>query len=95
MQINYSTDAFDSLIHLINFIESKNTKGAGIRWLNKYEVFLKKKLKTAQQIKLCNNETFHRLNLHCIHYHDWVIAFSIHNKDVLIEAILHKSRIND
>jgi len=35
MPINYTTDGFNSLISLVNFIESKNTAGAGLRWLNR------------------------------------------------------------
>ena len=42
MQINYTTDAFSSLIQLINYIESVNTQGAGLRWLKRFEFFLEK-----------------------------------------------------
>ena len=95
MQVNYTADAFATLIQLINFIEGTNTKGAGTRWLTKYESFIKKKLVQPQQIKLCHNRAFHKLNLRCIIFNDWLIAFSIHDKFILIEAILHKSRISD
>jgi len=95
MQINYTTEAFKSLIQLINYIEFANTKGAGLRWLKRFEGFLKKKLHTPSQIKLCNNATFNRLHLRCIYFNDWVIAFSINNDIILIEALLHKSRIAD
>ena len=40
MQVNYTIEAFTSLSGLINFIESKNTKNAGLRWLNRFEQFL-------------------------------------------------------
>jgi hypothetical protein len=95
MQINYTTEAFASLIQLVNYIESKNTQGAGLRWLKRFEVFLTKKLHTPSQIKFCNNETFYQLHLRCIYFNEWVIAFSIHEDAVLIEALLHKSRIAD
>ncbi len=42
MQINYTANAFASLASLINFIEEKNTAGAGIRWLQNYESFWEK-----------------------------------------------------
>ncbi len=35
------------------------------------------------------------LNLRCIYFNDWIIAFTVHVDFVLIEAILHKSRITD
>ena len=39
MNIDYTTEAFSSLIQLINYIESKNTQGAGVRWLTRFENF--------------------------------------------------------
>ena len=95
MQINYTADAFASLFGLINFIETTNTEGAGMRWLGKYEEFLQKSLFNPSKIKNCHNQTFKQFGLHCLNYNDWTIAFSIHDKHVLIEALLHKSRITD
>ena len=95
MQVNYTTDAFASLASLINFIEAHNTAGAGIRWLSRYEKFLQKTFTNAERIKLCNNSTFKKLNLKRIYYNDWVIAFSVNKNFILIEALLHKSRITD
>lgn len=95
MQINYTSDALASLIQLINFIETKNTAGAGVRWLSRYEVFLQKSLLYPSQVKMCHNETFKKLELHCLNYNDWTIAFSVHQNYILIEALLHKSRITD
>ena len=94
-EIKYTTDAFASLTSLINFIEAKNTEGAGIRWLEHYEIYFKKALVNATQKRLCNNAAFKKLNLRCIYFNDWLIAFSIHKDFILIEALLHKSRITD
>ncbi len=94
-EIKYTVDAFASLTSLVNFIEEKNTEGAGIRWLKRYEIFLKKALANAKQKRRCNNETFKKLHLSCIYFNDWVIAFSIHENFILIEALVHKSRITD
>lgn len=95
MQVNYTKDAFTSLTNLINFIESANTLGAGLRWLSRYEDFLQKSLIKPTQIKLCHNFTFNTMQLRCIYFNDWVIAFSVHPDYVLIEALLHKSRLSD
>ena len=95
MQINYTTNAFHSLTQLVNYIELKNKQGSGLRWLSRFENFLEKKLQSAFQIKLCNNTTFYQLNLRCIYFNDWVVAFSVHEDTVLIEALLHRSRISD
>jgi hypothetical protein len=57
MQVKYTADAFASLTGLINFIESRNTSGAGIRWLNQYENFLKKAFVNPGHKKICGNDT--------------------------------------
>jgi hypothetical protein len=95
MQINYTAEALSSLMRLVNFIEDKNTQDAGKRWLNKFELFLNTTLPNSLTISLCNNQTFKRFNLRCLYYNDWVIAFSVYNGDILIEALIHKSRIKD
>jgi hypothetical protein len=95
MQISYTGEALSSLIKLVNFIEEKNTQGAGERWLNRFELYLQTTIPYSLKISLCNNETFKLLNLRCLYYNEWVIAFSIHNEIVLIEALIHKSRITD
>lgn len=95
MQVNYTNDAFESLCGLVNFIEANNTANAGLRWLNRFEEFLFSALANPDKIKFCNNATFNQLHLRCINFNDWVIAFSIHTDYLLIEALLHKSRIRD
>ncbi len=95
MQISYTNDAYASLVSLVDFIEAKNTQGAGIRWLNRFEEFLTKSMILHLHIPFCKNETFRRLNLKCIQYNDWVIAFSETNEQITLEAILHISRISD
>jgi hypothetical protein len=95
MEIRYTKDTYRVLIQLINYIEEKNTEGAGLRWLGRYESWLLEKLTDAAHIKTCNNATLKRVGLRCLYYNNWVIAFSIHNEYVLIEALLHQSRIAD
>jgi hypothetical protein len=95
MQVNYTIEAFTSLSALVNFIEANNTPNAGLRWLNRFEDFLSTTLTNSDKITLCNNATFNRLSLRCVYFNDWVVAFSIHTDYILIEALLHKSRIID
>ena len=95
MEINYTRDAFDSLSALLLFIEKENTKGAGIRWLDKFESFLIETLPLNDVITYCNNKTFHQLKLKCLNYNDWIIAFTVNDETINIEAILHKSRLKD
>ena len=44
MEIRYTKDTYRVLIQLINYIEEKNTEGAGLRWLGRYESWLLKKV---------------------------------------------------
>lgn len=95
MQVSYTGDAFTTLTSIVNYVESVNTLGAGVRWLDKFELFVSTAFTNPSLINLCNNSTFNQLNLRCINYKDWVIAFSIDDETILIEAILHTSRIKD
>jgi hypothetical protein len=95
MEISYTAEAFASLVDVVNYVESMNTLGAGVRWLDKFEIFLNNSLPTASVVKPCNNRTFYELQLRCLNFNDWIIAFSLDNDNVLIEAILHSSRLVD
>ena len=95
MEIKYSAKALVTLVKLINFIEKKNTPGAGLRWAEKYNTFIREKFDRADSIKLCNNKAFYVRQLRCIYYNDWVIAFE-YNKDVIvIKALMHRSKIRN
>ena len=59
MQISYTGSAFESLVDVVNYVESMNALGAGVRWLDRFETFLDNSLKTASTLKLCNNKTFY------------------------------------
>ena len=61
MQVNYTPDAFTSLLGLVNFIEKNNTKNAGLRWLDRFESFLQARVTNPDLIKLCHNLTFAKL----------------------------------
>ena len=67
MRIKYSEDALEALVRIVNFVEKKNTQGAGLRWLEKFEYFLSVKLEHPQYISRCNNYTFKKLQLQCIY----------------------------
>jgi hypothetical protein len=70
MQINYTKKAFATLIQLVDYIGASNTEGAGVRWLNRYEAFLEKKLLNPEEIRICNNLTFNKFDLRFIYFND-------------------------
>ncbi|MEP7168769.1 MAG: hypothetical protein ABI855_05310, partial [Bacteroidota bacterium] len=92
MEINYTVHAANALMDLVSFIEDKNTKGAGLRWLKNFEIFLEGYLSHHAKIKPCHNATFKNLNLKCIYYNNWLIAFSDNEDSILIEAIVLSKR---
>ena len=94
MQIDYTTEAFASLLQLINYIESNNTKDAGLRWLQRFEVFFRKKCIPHIKLSFATTKLFINL-IFVVFFNDWVIAFSLHENNILIEALLNKSRITD
>lgn len=75
MEINYTVNAANVLMDLVTFIENKNTKGAGLRWMKKFELFLQGLLRHHSIIKLCHNATFKALNLKCIYTNNWLMHF--------------------
>ena len=85
MEINYTNDAFSTLAQLVEFIESNNTKGAGLRWLSKFELFLNSNFKNFKQTKYCNNKTFHSLKTHLK-----VINIESFNLNDLIENLIQE-----
>ena len=95
MKINYTNAAYESLLAINEFVELRNTLGAGYRWYLRYEDFILEKLLLHKAIPLCKINTLQRLKLYCVHYKDWTIAFSKANDEILIELLLHKSRIRD
>jgi len=95
MGVKYSKKALVTLVKLLKFIEKKNTPGAGLRWVEKYNAFIKEKFERAEGIKLCNNESFYRRQLRCIYYNYWVIAFSYGKDTIVIKALMHKSKITN
>jgi hypothetical protein len=52
-------------------------------------------LVNVKRLTLCKNPVFKKLQLHCIYFNDWLIAVSVHDDFILVEALLHKSRIRD
>ena len=85
MQIKYTVSASNSLTQLINFIEKMNTAGSGIRWLNKYELFLTKSLLLSINPKICHNLSLKELGLYCLYFNEWLIP--IYLIKVLLIAI--------
>lgn len=95
MEIEYSEEAYSILMSLVHFTESENIPGAGYRFILRFESFLQRKFQLPKQYRICNNLSLQKLNLCCVYFNNWVIAFTIEEDTVFIESILHISRITD
>ena len=77
MEINFSDEAITDLQSLLDFVENINTPKAGNHFLLRFEEFIEPKFEVKRAFRLCNNLSLRKLNLCCIYFNNWVIAFTI------------------
>ncbi len=87
MEVLYKQNALDTLYEIANFVESKNTKGSGYRFIEKVFEFIADYSNPNVQYQLCKYSKFRQKNYSCIFFHDWVIAFKIENKTFIVYEI--------
>lgn len=87
MEVLFKQNALDTLYEIANFIESKNTKGSGIRFIEKVFDFITGYSIPNVQYQLCKYFQFKQKNFSCIYFHDWVIAFKIENDQFVVYEI--------
>ncbi|MCX6187070.1 MAG: type II toxin-antitoxin system RelE/ParE family toxin [Bacteroidetes bacterium] len=93
-KLEISKEAWDTLNELAEFVESKNTLGAGNRYLNSFLIKIKDALKSHAKYAVCKYPEFAKLELKCLIINDWVIAYQ-ESKDILIvKAIIHGTLLN-
>ena len=90
MKIKLSEEARLTLVELKSFVESKNTKGAGRRFIKRFSEKIKAALSTSNYA-ICKHKKFAALKLKCFYINDWVIAFETKDKQIIIRVIIHGS----
>jgi hypothetical protein len=88
MEVFYKQNALDTLNEIANFIESKNTKVSGYRFIEKVFEFISDYSIPNIQYQLCKYSKFREKNFSCIFFHDWVIAFKIENEAFIVYEIV-------
>lgn len=91
MKVIITVHALNVLSNIATFVESKNTPGSGKRYISKFKEAIKKIAQPNVQYALCNDKNLASLNYHCGHFNDWVIAFRIENKALVVYQIIHGS----
>jgi predicted RNA-binding protein with EMAP domain len=93
MKVEISEDALHTLKEISDFVESKNTKGAGKRWLLKFKKKIKEYAKQNVKYKYCDDETLFELKFSCLLIGNWIIVFNIENNCFKIYQLIHGSLI--
>jgi len=91
MQLIIHNEALKTLSSIKEFVDSKNTKGAGARWLKRFRSFVKRFAISHAQYALCHDTTLAQMSFSCIVYGNWVVVFKIENNSFVIYQIIHGS----
>lgn len=91
MKIEISEAAIITLKDVADFVESKNTKGAGKRWISRFRKKIKEYAIQNVQYKFCEDQTLFELKYSCLSIASWTVVFNIENKTFKIHQIIHAS----
>lgn len=93
MTIVYGEEAKSTLFEISDFVDSINIEGAGDRWTAKLTVWLQKYALSNVSYALCKNEYLASLDLSCINFNDWIIAFKIEDDQFVVYKIIRGSML--
>ncbi len=88
MEVFYTSKSQKSILLIVKFVESKNTKNSGKRFALKLESFIKKYAMEKVEYALCYNEVLSSLGYSCIVFNNWVIAFKIKGNKFIVYRII-------
>ena len=91
MTVFYGEEARIILYEISDFVDSINIEGAGYRWTAKFEAWLEGYAKSNVTYSLCRDEYLASLNLSCINFNDWIIAFKIEGDLFVVYKIIRGS----
>ena len=93
-KLEISKEAWVTLKELAEFVESKNTLGAGSRYLNAFLTKIKDALKSHAKYAICKYPEFSKLELKCFIVNDWIIAYQESKDTLIVKAIIHGTLLN-
>jgi hypothetical protein len=93
MKIVFSETAIQTLRSLAQFVESKNTKGSGKRYVTKFLSYIQDTLNSFSKHAVCKHAQFAINSWRCFLYKDFVIVYSVVDDTIFINIIIHGSLI--
>jgi hypothetical protein len=94
MIIEIKQTAMDTLQNIADWVEQNNTPGSGGRFLDKLFEFLQSYAPSSGKQAKCKLPEFKALDLHCLHYKDWVISYKTVSNRMVIYSVVHGSWLN-
>ena len=76
---------------IADFVDSKNTKGSGARYVLRFKAAIEKLALPDVQYSLCNHPILAAYKYSCSHFNDWVIVFKIESEELTVYEIIHGS----
>ena len=93
MQIYIRKRALNAIMKAAQFVESKNTPGAGDRWADKLKREIIKFANAKVKLAICRNVSLTKFNYRCIVYKDWIIAYRISENEFEVCRFIYASRL--
>ena len=91
MTVLYDEEARLTLYEISDFVDGINIEGAGFRWTAKFENWMENYAKSNVTYALCRDEYLASLDLSCINFNDWIVAFKIEGNLFVVYKILRGS----
>lgn len=91
MKMVFSETTTQTLRSLAQFVESKNTKGSGKRFVTKFLSYIQDTLNSFSNHAVCKHAQFAVNSWRCFFYKDYVIVYSIVDDTIFVNIIIHSS----
>lgn len=83
-----------AIVQVSEFVESKNTTGSGVRWMNKVFDFIHDFAKPNVQYPLCHYKSFRLKGYSCISFADeWLIVFKIKGNQFTVHRFVWAGKL--
>jgi hypothetical protein len=80
MVIEIKRRAMNTIVETALYIESLNTSGSGVRWMETIEHEIREIALSRAKFAICRNPSLAKFKYRCVSYKGWVIAFRISAK---------------
>ena len=89
LKVIYEGAAQSQLESIAEFVESKNTTGSGLRWLEQFYDFIEPYAQPNLKYALCSDKEFALQKFSCIVFRKkWIIAFKISSSKFTVHHIV-------